>query len=71
MVWIIVIAIVIGLLLDSKLGKIVLCAGVAALGLWLLSWITEMDFFLTLVKICGVTVVVIIVGLIIKAIADA
>lgn len=71
MVWIIVIAIVIGLLLDSKLGKIVLGAGVAALGLWLLSWITEIDFFLTLVKICGVAVVVIIVGLIIKAIVDA
>lgn len=71
MVWIIAAVIVIGLLMDSTLGKIILGIGVAGLGLWLLSWITDSDFLLTLVKLCGVALVVIVVGWIIKAIVDA
>ena len=35
MVWIIAAVIVIGLLMDSTLGKIILGIGVAGLGLWL------------------------------------
>ena len=71
MVLIIAAVIVIGLLMDSTLGKIILGIGVAGLGLWLLSWITDSDFLLTLVKLCGVALVVIVVGWIIKAIVDA
>lgn len=75
MIWIIaiaIIAVVIGTIitesLDSTCGKIVISAAVVAIGLLLLAWITDIDFFITLAKVCAAVIVVTIVGAILLAI---
>lgn len=64
----IVVVMIIAACLDSKLGKIVIGAGVIALGLLLLSLITGAGFFITLAKACAVIIVVVLVGAIVLAI---
>ncbi len=70
MFWIvlIIICVLIAACLDSVLGKIVIGAAVAAIGLLLLAWITGMSFLITLAKVCAVIIVVAIVGAILFAI---
>ena len=72
MFWIIVFIVVgvIAACLDSALGKVVLCAAVAAIGLLLLAWITDLGFLIALAKVCAVVIVVAIVGAILFAIMD-
>ena len=68
--WVIafVIVMVIGMCLDSIAGKIVIGAGVVALALLLLAWITSIDLFILLAKACAVVIVVVIAGVILLAI---
>jgi hypothetical protein len=70
MFWIIVIILcaIVAASLDSTLGKIVIGAAVTAVGFLLLSWITDIDFLITLSKVCAVVIVVVIVGAILLAI---
>lgn len=64
----IVVVMIIAACLDSKVGKIVIGAGVVALGFLLLSWITGAGFFITFAKACAVLIVVVLVGMIVLAI---
>lgn len=64
---IIIIAIIISLLLDSALGKLITGAGVLALGLLIISWITGFVFLITLAKACAVIIVIANVGTILLA----
>ena len=57
-------------ILDSDGGKLFVGAGVLALGLLLLKWITGFGFLITLAKICAVTMVVVAVGALLLAILD-
>ena len=59
---------VISACMESKTGKIILSAGMIALGCLLLDFITGMDLFITLAKLCAVVIVVVIVGVVILAI---
>ena len=70
MFWIIVIILcaIVAASLDSTLGKIAIGAAVTAVGFLLLSWITDIDFLITLSKVCAVVIVVVIVGAILLAI---
>lgn len=70
MLWVVLVIaiIVISLCLDSKAGKTILAAGVIAVGLMLVSWITGFSFLVTLAKVCVVGIVVILVGLILMSI---
>ncbi len=63
MFWTVVIVIValIFVTLESTLGKIVFGAGVVALGLLLLRWITGLTLFVTLAKVCAIVMIVTIV----------
>ena len=64
---VIVIAIV-GMCMDSDLGKIALAAGALALGCWLLEWILDLAFFGILAKICVAAVVLIVLFAILASI---
>lgn len=68
--WVIAIIIVaiIAVFMDSTAGKVVVGAGVVALGLCLISWITGISFFITLAKVCAVIIVVVITGLILMTV---
>ena len=70
MFWIVVIIIValIAVSLESILGKIVFGAGVVAIGLLLLRWITGLTVFVTLAKVCAIIMVVTIVAALLIAI---
>lgn len=70
MFWVIVIIIValIAVSLESILGKIVFGAGVVAIGLLLLRWITGLALFVTLAKVCAIVMVVTIVAALLIAI---
>ena len=70
MFWVIVIIIValIAVSLESILGKIVFGAGVVAIGLLLLRWITGLVIFVTLAKVCAIIMVVTIVAALLIAI---
>ena len=70
MFWIVVIIIValIAVSLESILGKIVFGAGVVAIGLLLLRWITGLAVFVTLAKVCAIIMVVTIVAALLIAI---
>lgn len=59
---------VIATCLDSLSGKLVFGAGVIAIGLLLVSWITGMAFLITLAKTCAVIIVIVITGTILLAI---
>ena len=59
---------VISACMESKTGKIILSAGIVALGCLLLDVITGMDLFINLAKLCAVVIVVVIVGVVILAI---
>lgn len=59
---------VIATCLDSLSGKLVFGAGVIAIGLFLVSWITGMAFLITLAKTCAVIIVIVITGTILLAI---
>ena len=69
--WIIAIVIVaiIACCMDSVAGKAIIIAGVIALGLLLLSWVTGVELLISLAKMCAVVIVIIIVSLIVIAIA--
>lgn len=54
--------------MESKTGKIILSAGMIALGCLLLDLITGMGLFITLAKLCAIVIVVVIVGVIVLAI---
>ena len=71
MFWIVAIIIVavIASFMDSGLGKLVMSAGVIAIGLLLLKWITGVELFITLAKACAIIIVVVIIGMIVLAIA--
>lgn len=68
--WIVLIVIVaiIAVCLDTTFGKIVIGAGVVAIGFLLLAWITSLHFFIVLAKICAVIMVVTVTGAILIAI---
>lgn len=68
--WIIavVVVVLIAMWLDSAPGKVVMGAGVVALGLLILSWITGADFLITLAKACAVIIVVVITAALLLAI---
>lgn len=70
MFWVIVIIIValIAVSLESILGKVVFGAGVVAIGLLLLRWITGLALFVTLAKVCAIVMVVTIVAALLIAI---
>ena len=72
MFWVVAIIVVaiIEAFLDSDAGKVVIGAGVIAIGMLLLSWISGMGFFVTLAKVCAVIIVLIILWLILAAIFD-
>lgn len=72
MFWVVAIIVVaiIAAFLDSDVGKVVMGAGVIAIGMLLLSWISGMGFFVTLAKVCAVIIVLIILWLILAAIFD-
>ena len=70
MVWLVVAVVILGLLMDSELGKFVLGTGVVALGLLLIGWIFDATLFFTLAKICAGLIVVIVAFLIIKFIFE-
>lgn len=72
MFWVVVIVIValIAVSLESTLGKIVFGAGVVAIGLLLLRWITGLAIFVTLAKVCAIVMVVTIVAAILIAICS-
>lgn len=54
--------------MESKTGKIILSAGMIALGCLVLDLITGMGLFVTLAKLCAIVIVVVIVGVIVLAI---
>lgn len=54
--------------MESKTGKIILSAGMIALGCLVLDLITGMGLFVTLAKLCAIVIVVVIVGVIVFAI---
>ena len=56
----VVIAIVIGVLMDSDMGKIGLAAAALAVGFLILQWITGWEFLITLAKICAVGIVLLV-----------
>lgn len=68
--WVIafVVVAIVGMCLDSVAGKIVVGAGVVAIGLLLLAWITSADFFILLAKVCAVIIVVTITIIVLLAI---
>ena len=70
MFWVVVIIIVvlIAVSLESILGKIVFGAGVVAIGLLLLRWITRLSIFVALAKVCAIIMVVTIVTALLIAI---
>lgn len=63
----IVIAIV-GACLDSGAGKLVLSAGALGIGFLIIRWITDIGFFASIAKLCGVAVIVVILWMIVSAI---
>ena len=54
--------------MESKTGKIILSAGMIALGCLVLDLITGMGLFVTLAKLCAIVIVVVIIGVIVLAI---
>lgn len=68
--WVIalIVILIIGACMDSGLGMIAIGAGVVALGMLLLEWITGLALFAVLAKICAVIIVLIVVGSILMAI---
>lgn len=64
----IVVVAIIAACLDTVLGKIVIAAGVVAIGFLLLAWITGLHLFITLAKVCAVIMVVTVIGAIVMAI---
>ena len=70
MVWVVIGLAILGLLLDSDGGKFVLGAGVVALGFLFIKWISGMEIFLTLAKISGIALIVVLVFIIIASITD-
>ena len=54
--------------MESKTGKIILSAGMIALGCLVVDLITGMGLFVTLAKLCAIVIVVVIVGVIVLAI---
>ena len=63
MFWVVLILFaIIAVSLDTVNGKIVIGAGIAAIGLLVIKWITGFTFFVTLAKLCAVIMVVTVVG---------
>lgn len=73
MFWVglIIVIAIIAACLDSSSGKFVIGAAVVAIGLLLLSWITGLELFITLAKVCAIAIVIVIVGLIVISVIDA
>ena len=67
-VGIIIVVAILACMLDSGVGKVFFGAGILALGLLLLRWITGFGLFVTLAKACAVIMVVAVVGLILVCI---
>ena len=61
---------IIACMLDSEIGKIFFGAGVLAIGLLLLKWITGFGLFAFLAKACAVIMVVVVIGWVLVAIFD-
>lgn len=57
-------------LLVSGLGPIGIAVVVVGIGLWIVSWITDLAIFVTLAKVCAVVVVVILVIAVLAFIFD-
>lgn len=68
--WIILIVIlaIIAACLESLPGKLVAGSIVLAIGFLLLRWITGVELFITLAKVCAILIVITIVGAILLAI---
>ena len=68
--WIILIVIlaIITACLESLPGKLVAGSIVLAIGFLLLRWITGVELFITLAKVCAILIVITIVGAILLAI---
>ena len=60
---------IIGASLKSLAGKFVLGAGALVVGLLIIQWITDIELFAGLAKLCGVAIVVVILWKIISALA--
>ena len=65
-----VVMLIVGACLDSISGKIVFGSAVIAIGLLLISWITDISFFLTLAKLCAVVIVIVIAYILLKFVLD-
>ena len=70
MLWavLVIVAMILAFCMESKAGKVVLSAGVIALGCLFLDLITGMDLFILLAQLCAIVVVVIIIAVIVLAI---
>ena len=66
--FLIAIVAIIGICMDSDTGKAILAVGVAAVGLWAISYITDIDLFYIFAKGCLVILVLILVFVVISAI---
>lgn len=63
MFWVVLFLVaIIAVSLDTANGKIVIGAGITAIGMLLLKWITGIAFFVTLAKLCAVIMVVTVIG---------
>lgn len=60
MVWIVVIALLVGIF-GTESGKLICGVGIVALGLLLIAWITGFAFLITLAKVCAIIIIVIVV----------
>ena len=68
--FLIAIVAIIGICMDSDVGKSILAFVVAAVGLWAISYITDIDLFYIFAKGCLVILILIIVYAVIKSIFD-
>lgn len=57
-----VVGIIILMVLLGSLGPLGIAVGVVGIGLLLIAWISGMSIFVTLAKVCGVIIVIIIVA---------
>ena len=64
----IVIALIIGALMDSDIGQFGLAGAALAVGFLILKWITGWEFFITLAKICAAGIVLLVLWAILDAI---
>lgn len=65
MIWAIIGIVILGLLLDSEIGKFAVAAALLAAAFFIIRWITDWEIFASFAKFGATAAIVIIVGLII------